>query len=246
MEQLRTSAQILEISITDEQLKQFSIYYDELIAWNAHTNITAITNKEDVITKHFLDSLTIIPHLFVSTPLSHEVSPSVSPSSTKLLDIGTGAGFPGIPLKIMKPELEVTLLETVGKKVEFLNHIIQKLDLKNITAVHGRAEDLAHEPQYREKFNIVTGRAVAHLSILAEYSLPFLTIGGMLICQKNRSDEELADAGNAITELGGTMKTQIPVAIFGLENRSIIIIEKVQQTPQKYPRKAGIPSKRPL
>jgi 16S rRNA (guanine527-N7)-methyltransferase len=266
MEELQAKAQALGISLTESHLQAFSTYYEELISWNTHTNITAITEKQDVIIKHFLDSLTIIPYLnpqphniyphsvsdiasssvHDSNSLIEQVTPDTSSNILKLIDIGTGAGFPGIPLKIVKPELEVTLLEPIGKKVEFLKHIVQTLHLEHIQAINGRAEELGQNPHYRGQFDIVTARAVAHLSTLAEYALPLLKVGGMLICQKNRSDEELKEAEQAITELGGTLKTQIPVSIPELAERSIIVIEKVAPTPEKYPRRTGVPSKKPL
>lgn len=238
MEHLQITAQSLGISLTQKQLEQFSRYFEGLVKWNTSVNITAITEKDEVVTKHFLDSLTIVPYL-PKTPFS-------------MIDIGTGAGFPGIPVRIVVPGSKITLLEAVGKKVHFLEYIIKTLELNDINAHQGRAEDLGHDPQFRGQFDIVTGRAVAHLSVLAEYALPFLKVGGRLIAQKQdtitgeEGENEIADTDKALAELGGRVKGIVAVTAEGLKNRNIIIIEKISDTPSKYPRRAGIPSKRSL
>ncbi|MDQ3014742.1 MAG: 16S rRNA (guanine(527)-N(7))-methyltransferase RsmG [bacterium] len=238
MEHLQTTAQLLGISLTQAQLDQFSGYFEALVSWNESVNLTGITEKDEVVTKHFLDSLTIVPYL-PKLPFS-------------MIDIGTGAGFPGIPVRIVVPESTVTLLEAVGKKVNFLEHIIKTLELENITAHQGRAEDFGHDPKFRGQFDIVTGRAVAHLSVLAEYALPFLKVGGRLIAQKmdtitgEEGKNEITDTDKALAELGGRVKGIVAVTAEGLKNRNIIIIEKISDTPSKYPRRAGVPSKRPL
>lgn len=238
MEHLQTTANLLGISLTEKQLEQFSRYFDELVKWNESVNVTAITEKDEVVTKHFLDSLTIVPYL-PTIPFT-------------MIDIGTGAGFPGIPVRIVMPESKVTLLEAVGKKVNFLEHIIKTLELTDIITHQGRAEDFGNDPKYRGQFDIVTGRAVAHLSVLAEYALPFLKVGGRLIAQKvdtitgQEGRNEITDTDKALGELGGRVKGIVAVTAEGLKNRNIIIIEKIYNTPSKYPRRAGIPSKRPL
>jgi 16S rRNA (guanine527-N7)-methyltransferase len=164
-----------------------------------------------------------------------------------LIDIGTGAGFPGIPLKIILSDLRLTLLEATGKKVEFLKHIIARLPLRDVTAIQARAEDLAHKIDHREQYDVAVARAVANLATLAEYALPFVRVGGLFIAQKGVDiDDELKQAKRALKELGGRVREIVPVQLPGLEQRHLIVIEKINATPNKYPRRAGIPERKPL
>jgi len=212
--------------------QKFEIYLQELQAWNAHTNLTAITETSDIVLKHFLDSLTVIQ--------------AIPKETQTLIDIGSGAGFPGLVIAIAKPNIHVTLLEAVEKKTSFLNHIVETLELVNVEVIHGRAEDLAKMPEYREQFDVATARAVAKLSVLSEYTLPFVKVGGMLIAQKAHHETELQDAHHALEILGGTIKNTIPVTTSGLEDRLLIIVEKIKNTPAEYPRRAGVPERKPL
>jgi 16S rRNA (guanine527-N7)-methyltransferase len=220
------------VTVTSVQLDQFKILLDELLSANALFNLTAVRNPEEIIEKHFLDSLTVAQAI---------------PAGTKsCIDIGTGAGFPGLPLKIIFPEIEMVLVDASAKKISFIDHCIQKLGLQNIEAIHTRAEELAHNPKYREHFDCVFGRAVAELSILAEYTLPFIKIGGRLIAQKSENNEGVESATNALQILGGKFEKTIPVALPTSLPRQLLIIEKVAATPSEYPRRTGVPTKRPL
>lgn len=232
---LYDAAQQFELALTREQLDTFERYYHELIEWNARINLTAITDYNQVIVKHFLDSISIAPLL-----------QSFGPTG-RLVDIGTGAGLPGIPLKIVLPDWHVTLLEATGKKVDFLNHVIAQLDLRNITAVHARAEDLGQDPTYREQFDVAVARAVARMATLVEYALPLVHIGGWFIAQKGVDvDEELESAVRALDELGGRVHQIVPVQLPGLDKRHLIVVEKIARTSVKYPRRAGLPERKPL
>ena len=222
------------IDISDKQLELFERYYDLLVSWNDKINLTSLTEREDVFVKHFADSLAVLKY----TDLS----------GRSLLDIGTGAGFPGVPLKIMCPECSITLADSLNKRIKFLDVLIGELDLQGISAVHGRAEDLAFDDRLREGFDVVTSRAVANLSTLSEYCLPFVNINGTFVSYKSGMvDEELSCAGNAIDTLGGKInrveKYSIPFTEY---DRSICFIDKIRSTDRKYPRKAGTPSKKPL
>ncbi|MBX4198087.1 16S rRNA (guanine(527)-N(7))-methyltransferase RsmG [Candidatus Parcubacteria bacterium] len=232
MKELQVEAHTLGISLTKAQIKVFETYYNDLEAWNKNVNLTNITGEENVVIKHFLDSLTVAIVLAANTHM--------------LLDIGSGAGFPGIPVKIVRPEIKITLLEAVAKKVSFLEYCIAKLKLHDIQAVHGRAEDFGHDPKYREQYDVVTARAVAHLSILIEYALPFLRVGGLCIAQKMNNPEEITEAKDALEILGGKIKKIVPITISGLQGRCLVLIEKMRATDEKYPRRPGLPSKRPL
>ena len=223
----------INIVFTEEQLQKFYQYMNLLIEWNEKINLTAIVEPKEIILKHFIDSLTIIKYI--------ELNKSV-------IDIGTGAGFPGIPIKIMKEDLEITLLDSLNKRIHFLNEVIQKLELKNITAVHARIEEYAKNKQYREKFDVATSRAVANLTTLSEYMLPMVALKGMAICMKGSEiSEEISKSKNSIKILGGEI---VHIEEFTLPKsdykRNLIMIEKTKQTPSKYPRKPGIPSKEPL
>ena len=221
------------IEISDNQLEKFDKYMKFLLEWNEKINLTAIVEPDEVKIKHFLDSLTVLKYIN---------------DEDKVIDIGTGAGFPGIPLKIMKPDTKITLLDSLNKRINFLNIVIEELGLKNIEAIHGRAEEFARNKLYREKYDIAVSRAVANLSTLTEYMLPFVKVGGRCICMKGANvKEELDKAKNAIQELGGKIEKIDNFCLSNNDNeRNIIIIKKVKETKAKYPRKAGIPSKEPL
>lgn len=222
------------IVLDSKQKDQFLKYYDLLIEWNKVMNLTAITEFFDVIEKHFLDSLSIenILHL----------------SNEWVLDIGTGAGFPGIPLKIVFPELEVVLLDSLNKRIYFLDHVIKELDLKKIRTIHGRAEDFGHDIIYRETFDLCVSRAVAKLSTLAEYCIPYVKKGGYFVPYKSgKIDDEIKDGKKAINLLGAEIEKVYDFSIPGTDiDRSLITIYKKEKTPRKYPRSAGKPSKEPL
>lgn len=221
------------IKINDEQIKKFMNYMNLLLEWNEKINLTAITQPDEVKLKHFVDSLTVLKYIN---------------DDDKVIDIGTGAGFPGIPLKIMKENTKITLLDSLNKRINFLNIVIETLNLSNIQAIHGRAEEIARNKLYREKYDVAVSRAVANLSTLSEYMLPFVKVGGKCICMKGANvNEEIEKAKNAIKELGGEIERVDNFYLSDNDNeRNIIIIRKVKETSSKYPRKAGMPSKEPL
>ncbi|MBP1753921.1 MAG: rsmG [Firmicutes bacterium] len=224
----------IEIELNDLQKQQFVDYYEMLVEKNKVMNLTTITEFSEVITKHFLDSLMIIK--------------VVKLSNQKLLDLGTGAGFPGIPLKIVFPELEIVLLDSLNKRLIFLNEVIDALKLQNITTLHGRAEDYGKNPNHREQYDLCVSRAVAKLSSLSEYCIPYVKKGGYFISYKSgKIDEELISSERALKLLGSKL---VKVENFQLPNtdmeRSLIVIEKTDKTPKNYPRGAGKPSKEPL
>ncbi len=238
MEKLESGASKLGLQLNPRQLEQFDTYYQELLDWNKRVNLTAITGYEDVQIKHFLDSLTVT--LGWQQP--------TSANSFSLIDIGTGAGLPGIPLKILFPEVKLVLLDSIAKKASFLYHLTRKLKLDNVEIIVGRAEEIAHQPQYREAFNIALSRAVASLPTLVELTLPFCAIGGRFIAQKKgETDPEISQASQVISLLGGHLREirRLDMEEFS-DNRHLIIIDKVSPTPQKYPRRPGIPAKRPI
>ena len=232
-EKLEKMANQININLKKDEIIKFKSYMNLLLEWNKKINLTAITDENDIILKHFIDSLSIIKYL---------------KDNKSIIDIGSGAGFPGIPIKIFEKDIEMTLMDSLNKRVIFLNEVIEKLKLQNIVAIHSRAEDLARDVNYREKYDIAVSRAVANLSTLSEYMLPFVKVGGKCICMKGANIEEEKNlAENAIMKLGGKI---ISVENFKLANsdneRNIIIIEKVNKTDTKYPRKAGVPGKDPL
>lgn len=225
----------LGISLTEEQTEQFMLYYEKLIEVNRVMNLTAITEFEDVMRKHFLDSLTLVKAADIK-------------NVKRVLDLGTGAGFPGIPLKIAFPDTEFVLLDSLNKRVKFLYDIIELCRLKKIQAVHGRAEELAGKKEYRESFDLCVSRAVANLSSLSEYCLPYVEKGGLFVSYKSGNiQEELKAAGYAIQILGGRIKDTVKFKLPGSDmDRSLVVIEKIRETPARYPRRAGIPSREPL
>jgi len=235
MEKLIAGAQKLGLSLTKEQVTLFQTYYEELIRWNSRVNLTAIVDYEEVQIKHFLDSLT--------------VAPLIGNTSGRLLDVGTGAGFPGVPLKIVFPDIAVTLVESVKKKAAFLNHLVDRLSLDGVEVIAERAETLAHDERHREGFDVAVSRGVADLATLAELTLPFCVVGGIAVAMKKGDiEDEVSGASKAIDVLGGRLREVRPIELeeFVGEARSLVVIEKVSSTPERYPRRPGIPKKRPL
>jgi 16S rRNA (guanine527-N7)-methyltransferase len=224
--------------IDNRQLEQFETYYRELIDWNRRVNLTAITDYDDVQIKHFLDSLTVV--LALKRPFDQKV--------LKVIDVGTGAGFPGIPLKITLPKIRLTLLETTVKRVRFLEHITNILGLKGVEILTGRAEVFGRSIEYREKFDVVLSRAVAALPSLVELALPFCAAGGNFIAQKQtRVAPEVERAKNAVSMLGGELREIINIDLPGFSgNRCLVVYDKIAPTPFEYPRRPGIPAKKPL
>lgn len=223
----------LNIELSDLQLEQFYKYMNILVEWNKFMNLTGITEPEEVITKHFIDSLTVLDKI---------------DKNASIIDVGTGAGFPGIPIKIVFPETKVVLLDSLNKRIKFLNEVIEKLELKDIETIHGRAEEYGRNKNYREKYDIAIARAVAPLNILLEYLMPFAKVDGRCLCMKGASsEEEIKNSMNAIKLLGGEL---IKTEEFCIPNtdikRKIVQVNKIKGTSNKYPRKAGTPSKEPL
>lgn len=223
------------ITLSEKQISQFMTYYDLLVEWNSFMNLTAITEFNEVIDKHFIDSLAICEYVNFK-------------NGDSLIDIGTGAGFPGIPLKIVFPELRITLLDSLNKRIKFLDTVIESLGLENVETIHGRAEDFAKQQSYREKYDFVISRAVANLATLSELCIPFAKEDKYFISYKaEKCNEELEDAKKAISILGGKVEKQIEYKLPDTDmNRNLLLIKKVKSTPKKYPRKAGTPAKEPI
>jgi 16S rRNA (guanine527-N7)-methyltransferase len=226
--------QQLHLQLNEHQIEQLLRYQQELLDWNTRINLTAITDPEEVWLKHFLDSLSLL--MVYDRPV------------VRLLDIGAGAGFPGLPLKIVRPQWQVLLLEATGKKVTFLRHIIEALQLKNVVAVHGRAEELGHKAAYRASFDVVTARAVASLPILLEYAAPFCRVSGQIILPKKGDlAEELAQGKRAAWQVGAVLKDDVAVTLPGLEDgRRLLVWEQKKLCPPQFPRSGGVMMKRPL
>lgn len=230
---MQEKAMVLDIQFSVEQLEKFYKYMQLLIEWNEKMNLTAITEPNEIILKHFIDSITILKDITCGTTL---------------VDVGTGAGFPGIPLSIMNENIKITLVDSLNKRLIFLQEVIKELNLKNVEIVHARAEEFGQNKEYRERFDIATSRAVANLSTLSEYLLPLVKVKGKCICMKaSEAQEEIEQAKKAIEVLGGTIENvkefNLPESDIG---RTIIKIVKIKETPKKYPRKPGTPSKEPI
>lgn len=250
---LRDGARALGLCLTTEHLRAFQIYYQELCAWNRKFNLTTVTGYEEVQLKHFLDSLTCLLAFPTQGTIPVGAIPDVVPLSTAetpllCIDVGTGAGFPGVPLKIMRPAIHMTLLESSHKKILFLEHLIKRLELKNVQPLWARAEEAGQDAHHRERYDIVLARAVADMAVLVEYCLPLCRKGGYLIAQKGADIEaELKAAEEATRLLGGKLREVKALQLPGLrEPRSLVLVEKVAPTPPKYPRRPGMPKKRPL
>ena len=232
-EKLKKECEKMQIDIKESQIEKFYIYMNLLLEWNQKINLTAITDCDEIIIKHFIDSLTICKYL---------------KKDSSVVDVGTGAGFPGIPLKIIREDLNIILVDSLNKRIRFLEEIIKKLELENIKAIHSRAEEFGRNIKYREKFDYATSRAVANLSTLSEYLIPLVKIKGKVISMKGSTiDEELEESKKAINVLGGKV---LEIDEFNLPfsdiKRNVVIIEKIKNTPNKYPRKAGTPAKEPI
>ncbi len=222
------------IDINDEQLAKFNKYYEMLIETNKVMNLTAITDKDEVIIKHFLDSIILLKYIDIE--------------DSNIIDIGTGAGFPGIPLKIMVPSIKLTLLDSLNKRLKFLDSVVDALSFANVNMVHGRAEDIARMPEYREQYDYAVSRAVANLSTLLEYSLPFVKVKGCFISYKSVNiKDELHAAKRAVDILGGKVRDCLDFEFDEFEiKRNLVLIDKIKPISKKYPRRAGTPSKEPL
>ncbi|MDY5482905.1 MAG: 16S rRNA (guanine(527)-N(7))-methyltransferase RsmG [Clostridium sp.] len=236
VKQMREECGQFDITLEDHQLEQFYQYYELLIHWNSMMNLTAITELSEVVTKHFVDSLSLI-----------RVIPDIKNKPLSLIDVGTGAGFPGIPLKIAFPNLNVTLLDSLKKRVNFLDETIAQLELENVNALHGRAEDFGRDDVSRETFDLCVSRAVANLSTLSEYCMPLVKTGGYFVPYKSgKLEEELKIGKRAVKLLGGQIEDTVRFQLPNADERILVKIRKVENTSKKYPRKAGIPSKDPL
>lgn len=233
MEILKEKAEIINVKIDKEQGKKFYKYMNLLINWNEKINLTAIINPYEIIVKHFIDSLTI----------EKEIG-----TNTCIIDIGTGAGFPGIPLKIIRPDISVTLLDSLQKRINFLTEVINLLELENIVAIHGRIEEAGQDNKYREQFDYVTSRAVANLAVLTEYMLPLVKINGKCIAMKGTNiEDEIKNSKKSINIMGGKIERIEKFLLADTDNnRNIVIVKKEKSTPKQYPRKPGIPAKKPI
>ncbi|WHY67131.1 16S rRNA (guanine(527)-N(7))-methyltransferase RsmG [Neobacillus sp. SuZ13] len=235
IEQFAANLQEKGITLTSVQLDQFEKYFETLVEWNEKMNLTAITDKAEVYLKHFYDSITASFYFDFTKPFH-------------LCDVGAGAGFPSIPLKIVYPHIEVTIVDSLNKRISFLNHLAKELNLENVHFVHDRAETFGVNPEFREKFDVVTARAVARMSVLSEFCLPLVKVGGHFIAMKAaHAKDELGMGQKAITTLGGKLEEMFTFTLPMEESeRNILIIKKEKQTPKKYPRKPGTPGKTPI
>ena len=223
------------LPLSDQQKKQFERYFELLVEWNEKINLTAITDKEEVYLKHFYDSI---------APILQGLIPN---ETIKLLDIGAGAGFPSLPMKILYPQLDVTIIDSLNKRINFLQLLAQELDLDGVHFYHGRAEDLAQDKNFRAQYDFVTARAVARMQVLSELTIPYLKVGGKLLALKtSNAPEELLEAKNALNLLFSKVEDNLSYALPNGDPRYITVVEKKKETPNKYPRKAGMPNKRPL
>jgi len=225
----------LGIALSPDQVDQFQHYASELIDWNRRVNLTAITERTEIVRKHFLDSLTVLAVIDL-------------PVKSRLIDVGSGAGFPGLPLRIARPDLRLTLLEATRKKCDFLNHVLSRLALEGVRIVHARAEEAGRDPAHREQYDVAIARSVAGMNVLAEYLLPLVRVGGWVVAQKSGDVQtEVERALSAIATLGGRVRGVAPVSVPGVdEPRAFVRVEKIAPVPEKYPRRAGMPEKRPL
>lgn len=223
----------INVQIDKDKTQKLYNYMKIILEWNKVMNLTSITEPKDIITKHFEDSLTINRYI---------------KNNCKLIDVGTGAGFPGIPLAIFRKEINITLLDSLNKRINFLNEVIKSLELNNCMAIHGRAEDLGKNNEYREQYDVAVSRAVAPLNVLLEYLLPLVKVGGICICMKGpKIEEEINTINNALKKLGGKVEEKNNIKLHNQEiERNIVIIKKISKTDMEYPRNAGIPSKKPL
>jgi 16S rRNA (guanine527-N7)-methyltransferase len=236
MEKLVHDAQVLfNVHLTGRQVMSLMLYEKELLEWNQKFNLTAIRDVESIRVKHFLDSFSCV--------MAWQANPP-----TSLIDVGTGAGFPGIPIKILYPNLKLTLVESVGKKATFCQHVVDQLKLENVHVVKARAEEVGQDHHHREKYDLALARAVANLNVLSEYLLPLVRLGGIMLAQKGESGPaEAQSAEQAMKILGGKLKQLIPVNLPGVvDDRYLVLVEKVAATPHNYPRKPGMPAKMPL
>lgn len=223
------------LPLSDQQKKQFERYFELLVEWNEKINLTAITDKDEVYLKHFYDSI---------APILQGLIPN---ENIKLLDIGAGAGFPSLPMKILYPQLDVTIIDSLNKRINFLQLLAQELDLDGVHFYHGRAEDLAQDKNFRAQYDFVTARAVARMQVLSELTIPYLKVGGKLLALKaSNAPEELLEAKNALNLLFSKVGDNLSYALPNGDPRYITVVEKKKETPNKYPRKAGMPNKRPL
>ena len=234
-EEFYTHLANLGFPLTDRQKEQYERYFELLVAWNEKINLTAITEKDEVYLKHFYDSIApILQGLIENQPI-------------RLLDIGAGAGFPSLPMKILFPELDVTIIDSLNKRINFLHLLAEELDLRGVHFYHGRAEDFAQDKAFRAQFDLVTARAVARMQVLSELTIPYLKVGGRLLALKaSNAPEELEEAKNALNLLFSKVEDNLQYELPNGDPRYITVVEKKKETPNKYPRKAGLPNKRPL
>ena len=230
---LKEISKEINIDLSEEKLDKFKKYMELLLEWNEKINLTAITEEDEVILKHFIDSMTVLKYI---------------DDNDCIVDVGTGAGFPGIPVSIANDNVNVTLVDSLNKRINFLQEVISEINLTNIEAIHSRAEEFGQNKEYREKYDISVSRAVANLTVLVEYLLPLVKVGGKCICMKGSDvEEEISNAKFAIKELGGKIEKIDTFCLPGTDiKRNIIVIRKEKETPKKYPRKSGTPSKQPL